>query len=165
MPDATFGCPDLTTFARLDELGLEVVGQRLEPDRTVLFRRVLEPDQWCRRCGCEVAARDTGDPEAGARAAGVAAHHVAGRGSPLPVPRLRACVAPRHQPGRRAGGIYQAMITAYREPDRTKGRELMTKLIESLSVGAPAALSAEFTSPQVPLRRCNSCRHPRPREG
>ena len=26
-------CPDLTTFCRLDELGLEVVGQRLEPSR------------------------------------------------------------------------------------------------------------------------------------
>jgi hypothetical protein len=39
MPDATpddvFDRPDLTTFARLDELGLEVVGQRLDPDRAV----------------------------------------------------------------------------------------------------------------------------------
>jgi hypothetical protein len=30
VPDATFGCPDLTTFCRLDELGLVVVGQRLD---------------------------------------------------------------------------------------------------------------------------------------
>ncbi len=59
MPDATFACPDLTTFARLDELGLEVIGQRLDPDRAVLACRVLEPDRWCRRCGCEGAARDT----------------------------------------------------------------------------------------------------------
>lgn len=59
MPDATFGCPDLTTFCRLDELGLEVTGQRLEPDRAVLACRVVDPDQWCRRCGCEVAVRDT----------------------------------------------------------------------------------------------------------
>jgi transposase len=57
--DATFACPDLTTFTRLDELGLEVVGQRLEPDRAVLACRVAEPDQWCRRCGCEGAVRDT----------------------------------------------------------------------------------------------------------
>jgi len=57
--DATFACPDLTTFARLDELGLVVVGQRLEPDRAVLACRVAEPDQWCRRCGCEGAVRDT----------------------------------------------------------------------------------------------------------
>ena len=63
MPDATppvgFGRPDLTTFARLDRLGLEVVGQRLEPDRAVLACRVAEPDQWCRRCGCEGAPRDS----------------------------------------------------------------------------------------------------------
>lgn len=63
MPDATadagFACPDLTTFARIDELGLEVTGQRLEPDRAVLACRVVDPDRWCRRCGCEGAARDT----------------------------------------------------------------------------------------------------------
>ena len=59
VPDATFACPDLTTFARLDELGLEAVGQRVEPDRAVIACRVTEPDQWCRRCGCEGAPRDT----------------------------------------------------------------------------------------------------------
>lgn len=63
MPDATppvgFGRPDLTTFARLDRLGLEAVGQRLEPDRAVLACRAAEPDQWCRRCGCEGAPRDS----------------------------------------------------------------------------------------------------------
>ncbi|WP_454778013.1 ISL3 family transposase [Georgenia muralis] len=59
MPDATFARPDLTTFARLDELGLDVVGQRLEPDRAVLACRVVEPDGWCRRCGCEGVPRDT----------------------------------------------------------------------------------------------------------
>ncbi|WNB86688.1 ISL3 family transposase [Cellulomonas sp. ATA003] len=59
MPDATFAAPDLTTFCRLDELGLEVTGQRLEPDRAVLSCRVVDPDQWCRRCGCEGTARDT----------------------------------------------------------------------------------------------------------
>jgi hypothetical protein len=30
VPDATFACPDLTTLCRLDEVGLEVTGQRLE---------------------------------------------------------------------------------------------------------------------------------------
>ena len=59
MPDATFDRPDLTTFARLDELGLDVVGQRLEPDRAVLACRVVEPDEWCRRCGCQGSPRDT----------------------------------------------------------------------------------------------------------
>ena len=41
-------CPDLTTFCRLDELGLVVTGQRLEPDRAVLACRVVEADRWCR---------------------------------------------------------------------------------------------------------------------
>lgn len=63
MPDATppagFACPDLTVFCRLDEFGLEVTGQRIEPDRAVLACRVLEPDQWCRRCGCQGVPRDS----------------------------------------------------------------------------------------------------------
>src|SRR3954467_7363820 len=60
MPHATFHAPDLTTFCRLGELGLDVVGQRLEPDRAVLACRVVEPDDWCRRCGCQGAARGPG---------------------------------------------------------------------------------------------------------
>ena len=61
MPDATFACPDLTTFCRLDELGLVAVGQRLEPDRAVLVCRVVDDpeDRWCRGCGCEGTPRDT----------------------------------------------------------------------------------------------------------
>ncbi len=67
MPDATvragFASPDLTTFCRLDELGLVVTGQRLEPERAVLACRVVEPDDsadgWCRRCGSEGSPRDT----------------------------------------------------------------------------------------------------------
>ena len=57
--NATFARADLTTFARLDELGLEVTGHRVEPDRAVLACRVVEPDRWCRRCGCQGAVRDT----------------------------------------------------------------------------------------------------------
>lgn len=34
-------------------------------------------------------------------------------------------------------GIYQRMIAPYREPDRKKGRELMSKLIETVSSGVP----------------------------
>ena len=59
MSDATFATPDLTTFARLDELGLEVTGQRLEADRAVLACRVVASDGWCRRCGEEGTARDS----------------------------------------------------------------------------------------------------------
>ena len=51
MPDATvaaspaagFTRADLTTFCRLDELGLEVTGQRLEPGRAVLACRSPNP--------------------------------------------------------------------------------------------------------------------------
>ncbi len=60
MRNATFACPDLTTFCRVDELGLEVVGQRLEPGRAVLACRVVEPGEWCRRCGCQGTAVGTG---------------------------------------------------------------------------------------------------------
>lgn len=63
MLDATFVTPDLTTFCRLDELGLTVVGQRIEPDRAVLACRVAEDptglDRWRRHCGCEGRPRDT----------------------------------------------------------------------------------------------------------
>ena len=59
MPDATFTDPDLTMFCRLNELGLEATGQRLEPAGAVLACRVVEPDRWCRRCGCGGTARGT----------------------------------------------------------------------------------------------------------
>jgi len=63
VPDATSGAefagPDLTMFCRLDELGLEVTGQRLQRDRAFLACRAVEPDRWCRRCGCEGVPRDT----------------------------------------------------------------------------------------------------------
>jgi len=62
MSHATFLPPDLGSFCRLDELGLQGVGQRLEPGRAVLACRVVETDEfarWCRRCGCEAAPRDS----------------------------------------------------------------------------------------------------------
>ncbi len=37
------------------------------------------------------------------------------------------------------------MITAYREPDRVAGRQLMQRLIHSLSADVPAALSEVIT--------------------
>ena len=57
MPHATFVSPDLTTFTRLDELGLEVIGQHVEPNQAVLACRVANPAPWCRRCGCEGTPR------------------------------------------------------------------------------------------------------------
>jgi transposase len=59
MLDATFDDPCLTTFCRLDELGLVVVGQHLGPSRAVLACTVepAETDPWCRGCGSEGAPR------------------------------------------------------------------------------------------------------------
>lgn len=59
MPDAAFAAPDLTAFAGLDDLGLEVTGQLVEPGRAVLACRVVESDHWWGRCGCQGVARDT----------------------------------------------------------------------------------------------------------
>ena len=42
-------------------------------------------------------------------------------------------------------GIYQRMIAAYREPDRTRGRDMLRAVIESVSHGVPAALSEVIT--------------------
>ena len=42
-------------------------------------------------------------------------------------------------------GIYQRMIGAYREPDRTRGRELMQAVIHAVSAGVPAALTELIT--------------------
>jgi transposase len=42
-------------------------------------------------------------------------------------------------------GIYQRMIVAYREPDHARGRELMNKLIKSVTHGVPSALTEVIT--------------------
>lgn len=43
--DAAFTCPDLTAFRRLDKLDLDVMEQRIDPDRRVLSCCVVEPNQ------------------------------------------------------------------------------------------------------------------------
>ena len=54
-----FACADVTTFCRLDELGLEVTGQHLESCQAVLACRITAEDRWCRRCGEQGVPRDT----------------------------------------------------------------------------------------------------------
>ena len=44
MHHATFQPADLTTFCRLDELGLTATRQYLEPDHAVIECRVKEPE-------------------------------------------------------------------------------------------------------------------------
>ena len=59
MPHTTFDLPDLSAFARLDDLGLEVTGQRMWSDHAVLACRIAGADRWCRRCESQGVARDT----------------------------------------------------------------------------------------------------------
>ena len=59
MSNTTFDRPDLSAFTRLDDLGLEVTGQRMWPDHAVLACRIAGEDRWCRRCGCQGESRDT----------------------------------------------------------------------------------------------------------
>jgi transposase len=49
-------------------------------------------------------------------------------------------------------GVYQRMIAAYREPDRARGRELMSELIDTVSQGVPKAL-VEITTLGRTLRK------------
>ena len=55
----TFATPVLTTFCRLDELGLVAVGQLIEPEVATIECRLAEADPWCRKCGAEGVARDS----------------------------------------------------------------------------------------------------------
>jgi len=59
MSKPTFCPPDLTTFCRLDDLGLVVTGQQLHPGHAVVVCRVVEADEWCHVCGCQGVARDS----------------------------------------------------------------------------------------------------------
>lgn len=210
--DATFARPELTTFCRLDELGLEAVGQRREPDRAVLACRVVEPDQWCRRCGCEGAPRDT--------VVRRLAHEPLGwRPTTLEVVvRRYRCTGCGHvwRHTRRGGkyvtmiidltgirdgtgparlldmvegrskqafktwlterpeawrdaveveatwGIYQRMIAAYRQEDRGRSRELMVKLIDSISHGVPSGRNYTLDREEPVYRRAYANRRTRP---
>ena len=105
MADATFADPDLTTFCRLEELGLQAVGQFLEPDRAILTCRVVDTaDQCGRRCGERGVPRDTVTRLLAHEPLGWRPTIAAGHGPPLPLRRLRACVAAGHQQGGPAAG-------------------------------------------------------------
>ena len=53
-----FAPADLTSFCRLDGLGLVVTGQQVSAEGAVLACEVADGDRWCRRCGCEGVVRD-----------------------------------------------------------------------------------------------------------
>ena len=54
-----FAPAELTSFCRLDGLGLVVTGQQVDAERAVLACEVAGEDRWCRECGCEGAVRDS----------------------------------------------------------------------------------------------------------
>ena len=58
LSNATFVSPDLTTFCRLDELGLIAVAQRVTVKRAEILCKVASDDRFCHRCGAEGQVRD-----------------------------------------------------------------------------------------------------------
>lgn len=56
---ATFTAPDVTTFCRLDDLGLVAVGQHIEAGKAVVVCRPTAADDTCRRCGSTGTPRDS----------------------------------------------------------------------------------------------------------
>jgi transposase len=50
-------------------------------------------------------------------------------------------------------GIYQRIVAAYRNPDRTAGKAALTKIIDSISNGVPAALIELITLDRTLKRR------------
>ena len=104
MSDGTFASPDLSTFCRLDELGLAVVGQRVGADRAVLACRVVEPDDWCRQCGCQGIARVTVVRRLAHEPFGWRPTTLEVTIRRYPVHRVWACVAAGHVQGRAAPG-------------------------------------------------------------
>ncbi len=115
---------------------LVVTGQRLEPKRAFLACRVVEPDRWCRRCGCVGVPRDSVVREL--------AHEPFGwRQTTLLVTvrryrctGLRARMAPRHDQGRRASGTTVASWVAVGTGgDRPGALHRVARVAEGLGVG------------------------------
>jgi transposase len=81
------------------------------------------------------------------RSGGVRPHTGAGLLTDKQTDRLHALFATdEHVEVEATWGIYQRMIAAYREPDRSsRGRKLMQQLINSVSHGVPAALVEVIT--------------------
>ena len=59
MSHPTFQRPDLTTFTGLNALGLIATGQHLTDERAVIECRVVDPDEYCHRCGIQGIPRGT----------------------------------------------------------------------------------------------------------
>src|SRR3954469_24729343 len=62
-------------------------------------------------------------------------------------------------------GVYQRLIAAYRDPDRSHGHEAMTKLIDALSHGVPAELSEVIALGRTLKKRATDAYFNRPGTG
>jgi transposase len=116
-----FDPPDLTSFCRLEGLGLVVTGQRLEPDRAVLACRVVDSDRWCGRCGGEGGVYD----------------HVTRRLAHEPFgwrPTLLEVVVPRYR-CRRCGLVWRHGLPGAAEPKAKLSRRALSWALEALVVG------------------------------
>lgn len=59
LDNATFATPDLTTFCRLGDLSLAVMGQHLSAEQAVLLYRPVNPGDGCHRCCCQTQVCDS----------------------------------------------------------------------------------------------------------
>lgn len=96
MSSAIFDCPDMSAFTGLGYLGLEVMGQSVGGDRSVLACKVVGEDWWCRQCGGEGVVRDT-VIRFGSRTLRVVPHNLACECTPLPLPAVCSRVASQHE--------------------------------------------------------------------
>lgn len=96
MSNAIFDCPDLSAFTGLDDLGLEVIGQRVGGNRSVLACKVVGEDRWCQQYGGEDVVRDT-VIRLGSRTLRATPHHLSRECTPLPLLDVCSPVASKHE--------------------------------------------------------------------
>ena len=111
----------MTSFCRLDGLGLVVTGQLLEPGRAVLLCRVAKPDNRCPGCGCRGRVRDS--------VVRRLAHEPFGwRPTTLLVRLARYACEP-------CGRVWRQDLSAAAEPKAKLSRRALTWALEALVVG------------------------------
>ena len=113
------------------------------------------------RCGCQAAPRDSVTRRLAHEPAGVAPDDVADHDPPLSLHRLWACVAPGHQPGRRAAGeavASRAAMGARRHRvsalDRRSGRRGPRRVVEHRERRGAGRGQACVDRGPTPVRRC-----------
>jgi len=59
MAKPTFSRPDFDAFCMLRDAGVTIIGQHITAEQAALECRMVDQDQFCRRCGAEARARDS----------------------------------------------------------------------------------------------------------